>query len=282
MDRLAIYLLNYFYVWQVRHYVYTSDGQFTTDAIRINFRVNRYINSGGHGTVYEIVYTDTSQSRAILKCANSEKFQSAIEREIRALRELTRTASRNDVTTIIDTCTNFSINPNNTSAYSGRALIRSQYKHVVESIQTSYNRICDIIYRLHESGWIHGDIKAHNFFQHNEHIVLGDFSSAQTIINFDFDLIECSYLEHADIVAQRQCIQSFPQVIDLYGLALMVYSHFCPMTILKVDWGRDNQTRLPYRDEVETWEPDCKNISDETKKLLKNLFMQCAVVRPTT
>ena len=245
---------------------------FTTDDNR-EFRVNSLIGHGGQGYIYGITFTDIMRASAIIKCAIDEVNQPAIDREIEALQALTQEPLTQDlVTPLLGICPQFNLPHKNQPR---RALIRPHYQDTIKAITDRTTLLFTIICRVHDAGWIHGDIKSNNFFTYNNAIRLGDFGSAQRIDTFCFDDISCSYLDRHHMQEQRQFVEQFPQLIDLYGYCLMIYAYLCNVPEGTIQWGKDSdERRLPYINEINAWTPKCES---KYHSELKELFSICCV-----
>jgi serine/threonine protein kinase len=245
---------------------------FTTDDNR-EFRVNSLIGHGGQGYIYGITFTDITRMNAIIKSAIDDFNQTAIEREIEALQALTKEPLTQDlVTPLLCICPQFNLPHKNQPR---RALIRPNYQATVKDITQHTTQLFTIICRVHDAGWIHGDIKSNNFFTYDNLIRLGDFGSAQRIQQFCFDDISCSYLDHHHMHAQRESVEQCPQLIDLYGYCLMIYAYLWNAPEGTIQWGDNpDERRLPYVHEVAAWVPRC-DVKYHAE--LKRLFSICCV-----
>lgn len=238
-----------------------------------DFRVNKLINHGGQGYIHDITFTDITRMNAIIKSAIDDFNQTAIEREIAALQDLTTNKETADlVTPLLYICPEFNLSQKNKPR---RALIRLNYQDTIKDITNHTALLFTIIQSVHDAGWIHGDIKSNNFFTYNNAIRLGDFGSAQRIQQFCFDDISCSYLDHHHMHAQRESVEQCPQLIDLYGYCLMIYAYLWNAPEGTIQWGDNpDERRLPYVAEVAVWVPRC-DVKYHAE--LKRLFSICCV-----
>lgn len=226
------------------------------------FQLISLLGQGGQGRVYHIRYIDapaqTKSGDYVYKKANSKRKTQSIINERNTLVHVQHIPN---IARYI--------------SHTSDGFIRPYYKTIAQTEIFEYGlAILACIKNLHDSGWVHCDIKYDNFcLDDKNNVIVVDLGSAQRIRTFEVHTLETALFS---IEKRQQLVQLFaarpqlsPTIIDFYGFAWMMYRAIGGYA--DPDWTG----ALPTKDEIRAWKPP--GIDASLHPFLQDLFLEATI-----